>query len=55
MADALGPPYWFWGGACAAFSAIVLLVGLWVYIKPRRARTVLAAEPAVRAARLAAK
>ena len=62
MADALGPPYWFWGAACAAFSAVVLLIGLWIYIKPRRARTGLAAgaagavsSPAARAARLAAK
>jgi MFS family permease len=39
MADALGLPYWFWGGVCAAFSAIVLLVGLWLYVKPRSARS----------------
>jgi MFS family permease len=38
MADALGLPYWFWGGACAAFSVIVLLAGLWIYVKPQRAR-----------------
>ena len=39
MADALGGPYWFWGVICAAFSAMVLLGGLWLYIKPeRRAR-----------------
>src|SRR6185503_8265107 len=39
MADALGGTYWFWGVICAAFSAIVLLGGLWLYIKPeRRAR-----------------
>jgi hypothetical protein len=43
MANALGLPYWFWGIACAAFSAAVLLVGLWVYIRPgRRAQTRLA-------------
>jgi MFS family permease len=38
MADALGGPYWFWGAACAAFSAAVLLAGLWLYVKPGRAR-----------------
>jgi peptidase M50B-like protein len=37
MADALGPPFWFWGAVCAAFSAIVLLGGLWLYIRPARA------------------
>ena len=36
MSDALTLPYWFWGIMCAAFSALVLLVGLWLYIKPRR-------------------
>jgi hypothetical protein len=36
MASALGLPYWFWGIVCAAFSALVLLAGLWGYIKPRR-------------------
>lgn len=42
MADALGGPYWFWGVLCAAFSALVLLAGMWRYLKPasaaRRAR-----------------
>jgi hypothetical protein len=37
MADALVMPYWFWGIVCAAFSAAVLLAGLWLYIKPERA------------------
>jgi hypothetical protein len=36
MADAIGGPYWFWGVVCAAFSALVLLVGLWLYVKPAR-------------------
>jgi MFS family permease len=36
MADAIGGPYWFWGAVCAAFSAVVLLSGLWLYIKPQR-------------------
>lgn len=34
MAEALGGPYWFWGIVCAAFSAVVLLAGLWRYLKP---------------------
>lgn len=34
MADAIGGTYWFWGVACAAFSALVLLIGLWMYVKP---------------------
>jgi len=37
MSDALGMPYWFWGIVCAAFSALVLLGGLWAYVKPDRA------------------
>jgi hypothetical protein len=36
MADALVLPYWFWGIVCAAFSALVLLGGLWLYVRPRR-------------------
>jgi peptidase M50B-like protein len=36
MSDALGMPYWFWGIACAVFSAVVLLGGLWAYLKPDR-------------------
>jgi len=36
MADALGPPYWFWGGACALFSAAVLIVGGWGFFRPHR-------------------
>ena len=40
MSEALGMPYWFWGIACAGFSALVLLGGLWAYVKPERtART----------------
>jgi hypothetical protein len=37
MSQALALPYWFWGIACAAFSALVLLVGLWLYVRPGRA------------------
>jgi hypothetical protein len=36
MADAIGGPYWFWGVVCAAFSAAVLLAGLWRYIRSER-------------------
>jgi hypothetical protein len=36
MADALGGSYWLWGVVCAAFSALVLLAGLWMYIRPTR-------------------
>ena len=43
MSDALGLPYWFWGGACAAFSVLVLVAGLWAYVGPRGKR---AAAPA---------
>ena len=45
MAAALVLPYWFWGGVCAAFSAIVLLVGAWLFWRTgpllaiRRSRT----------------
>jgi Na+(H+)/acetate symporter ActP len=39
MADAIGGPYWFWGLVCAAFSAAVLLVAAWLYVKePSRRR-----------------
>jgi hypothetical protein len=38
MSVALGMPYWFWGLACGGFSAMVLLGGLWLYVKPERAR-----------------
>jgi hypothetical protein len=34
MAEALGGPYWFWGGLCAAFSAAVLLAAGWLYLRP---------------------
>jgi hypothetical protein len=38
MSDAIGMPYWFWGIVCAAFSALVLLGGLWRYVRPARVR-----------------
>jgi hypothetical protein len=37
MSDALALPYWFWGLACGGFSVLVLLVGLWRYVRPVRA------------------
>jgi peptidase M50B-like protein len=36
MSQALFLPYWFWGIVCAAFSALVLLGGLWLYVRPGR-------------------
>lgn len=49
MADAIGGVYWFWGAVCAAFSAAVLLVGLWLYVKPGR-KALASASPVRRAA-----
>jgi hypothetical protein len=43
MADATGLPYWIWGGVCAAFSALILLAGLWLYVRPERRRGVVRA------------
>jgi hypothetical protein len=34
IADALLLPYWFWGGIAAAFSVIVLALGLYVALRP---------------------
>jgi hypothetical protein len=31
MPEALALPYWFWGGICAVFSAMVLVVGVWLF------------------------
>ncbi len=37
MSDAIGMPYWFWGLTCAAFSAAVLALAAWLYVRePRR-------------------
>jgi hypothetical protein len=33
IADALFLPYWFWGGVCAAFSGLVLFLGLRTALK----------------------
>ncbi len=34
MAKALFLPYWFWGGLTALFSGVVLILGLWVALRP---------------------
>jgi hypothetical protein len=34
IADALLLPYWFWGGVAAAFSVLVLALGLYVALRP---------------------
>lgn len=49
MAEALLLPYWVWGAACAAFSALVLLVGGWYFLRgvPRRAPIATGARLAV--------
>ncbi len=36
MEVALGLPYWFWGGLCAAFSIAVLALGLWSFLRRGR-------------------
>lgn len=33
MARELFLPYWFWGAVCGAFSAAVLVVGVWVFLR----------------------
>jgi len=38
METALGPPYWFWGGVCALFSAAALVFGGWHFLRPARRR-----------------
>jgi hypothetical protein len=45
MANALGLPYWFWGGLCAAFSAAVLVVGSWYFLRGARKRAALSHVP----------
>lgn len=34
MSNAMGLPYWFWGGLCAAFSAVALLAGAYYFLRP---------------------
>lgn len=33
IANALGMPYWFWGGLIALLSAAILFVGCWIYYR----------------------
>lgn len=33
MATALFLPYWFWGGVCGGFSVLVLVIGMWWFLK----------------------
>jgi hypothetical protein len=37
IADALFLPYWMWGGLCGLFSVAVLVLGLWLYLRPTKA------------------
>jgi len=36
IASNLFLPYWFWGGLCALLSAMVLLVGIWLFLRVGR-------------------
>lgn len=33
IAAALGGPYWAWGAACGLFSVLVLVLGLWLFLR----------------------
>lgn len=48
MASALFLPYWFWGGLCAAFSALVLIVGVWLFLRGRLLPSFGGKDPAVK-------
>ena len=37
IADALLLPYWLWGGLCGLFSVAVLVLGMWLYLRPAEA------------------
>jgi hypothetical protein len=39
IADALGGPYWFWGGLVALLALALLALGLWSAVQPERAAT----------------
>ena len=39
IADALFLPYWIWGGLCGLFSVAVLVLGMWLYLRPTTATT----------------
>jgi len=34
MEMAIGLRYWVWGGLCAGFSALVLIIGGWYFVRP---------------------
>lgn len=36
MAKALFLPYWFWGALCGGFSVLVLVVGVWSFLREGR-------------------
>ena len=33
MAEALILPYWFWGGVVGLLSVLVLIIGLWSFLR----------------------
>ena len=37
IADALLLPYWVWGGLCGLFSVAVMVLGIWLYLRPTKA------------------
>ena len=37
IADALLLPYWVWGGLCGLISVAVLVLGMWLYLRPMQA------------------
>ncbi len=49
IADALFLPYWFWGGLTAAFSFVVLVLGLWISLRSKTEKSPASADRAVRA------
>lgn len=55
MEMALGLPYWFWGGLCAAFSLVVLLAGAYYFVRgtrvPKMKRAIRQADKLTRAAK----
>jgi hypothetical protein len=45
MAEAMGGSYWFWGGACAVFSAVMLLLGAFIFWRGTRHVPVKVTDP----------
>lgn len=43
IAAALGGPYWLWGAVCGLFSVLVLVFGLWLFLRGGTARRGLSA------------